>query len=119
MCRRRQRRACRGVVRNREGLHSSIGQRLADLTSQVYPTLTIIDSIRMLTYGGPTGGDLNAVKKIDTIIAGRDIVAADSYAASLFNMKPNELSFVNAGVEMGLGRSDLENLQIVEITVGG
>ena len=108
-----------GVVQNREGLHSDIGQRLADLTSRVYPTLTIIDSIRMLTYGGPTGGDPNAVKKIDTIIASRDIVAADSYAASLFDMQPDELSFVKAGVEMGLGRSDLQNLRIEEIAVGG
>jgi uncharacterized protein (DUF362 family) len=108
-----------GVVQNREGLHSSIGQRLADLTSQVYPTLTIIDSIRMLSYGGPTGGDLNAVKKLDTIIASRDIVAADSYAASLFDMQPDELSYVKAGVEMGLGRSDLQNLKIEEVAVGG
>ena len=108
-----------GVVQNREGIHPNIGQRLADLASRVYPTLTIIDSIRMLTYGGPTGGDLNAVKKIDTIIASRDIVAADSYAASLFDMKPDDLSYVKAGVEMGLGRSDLQNLKIEEIAVGG
>jgi len=108
-----------GVVQNREGLHSNIGQRLADLASQVYPTLTIIDAIRMLTNGGPTGGDLNAVKKLDTIIASRDIVAADSYAASLFDMQPDELSYVKAGVEMGLGRSDLKNLKIEELAVGG
>jgi uncharacterized protein (DUF362 family) len=108
-----------GVVQNREGLHSDIGQRLADLTSQVYPTLTIVDAIRMLTYGGPTGGDPNAVKKIDTIIASRDIVAADSYAASLFDMQPDELSYVKAGVEMGLGRSDLKNLKIEEVAIGG
>jgi uncharacterized protein (DUF362 family) len=108
-----------GVVLHREGLHSNIGQRLADLTSQVYPTLTVIDSIRMLTYGGPTGGDPNAVKKIDTIIASRDIVAGDSYGASLFNMQPDELSFITAGVDMGLGRSDLKNLKIEEIAVGG
>jgi uncharacterized protein (DUF362 family) len=108
-----------GVVLNRENLHSNIGQRLADLTSRVYPTLTVIDSIRMLTNGGPTGGDLNAVKKLDTIIVSRDIVAADSYAATLFNMQPDELSNVNAGVEMGLGRSDLKNLKIEEIAVGG
>jgi uncharacterized protein (DUF362 family) len=108
-----------GVVLSREALHSSIGEKLADLASRVYPTLTIIDSIRMLTYGGPTGGDLRAVKKIDTIIASRDIVAADSYAASLYNMQPSELGYVKAGVEMGLGRSDLENLKIEEIAVGG
>jgi uncharacterized protein (DUF362 family) len=108
-----------GVVLHRESIHSSIGQKLADLASQVYPTLTIIDSIRLLTYGGPTGGDPNAVKKLDTIIASRDIVAADSYGASLFNMLPDELSYVKTGVEMGLGRSDLQNLKIEEIAVGG
>jgi uncharacterized protein (DUF362 family) len=108
-----------GVVQNREGMHSSIGQRLADLTSRVYPTLTIVDSIRVLLSGGPTGGNLDAVKKMDTIIASRDIVAADSYAATLFNMKPEDISYVKAGVEMGLGRSDLQNMRIEEIPVGG
>lgn len=108
-----------GVVLNREGLHSSIGQCLADLTSRVYPTLTIVDSVRILLSGGPTGGNLDAVKKMDTIIASRDIIAADSYAASLFGMKPDELSFIKAGVKMGLGRSDIQNLQIEEIAVSG
>jgi uncharacterized protein (DUF362 family) len=108
-----------GVVQNREGLHSSIGQRLADLTSLVYPTLTVVDSIRILLSGGPTGGDLNAVKKTDTIIASRDIVAADSYAATLFMMRPEDVSYIKAGVEMGLGRSDLQNLRIEELAVGG
>lgn len=108
-----------GVVLNREGLHSSIGQRLADLTSRVYPTLTIVDSIRILLSGGPTGGNLDAVKKLDTIIASRDIIAADSFAATLFGMEPGELSYITAGVEMGLGRSDIQNLRIEEIAVGG
>ncbi len=108
-----------GIVQNRENIHSYIGQKLADLASLVYPTLTIVDAVRILTYGGPTGGDLNAVKKLDTIIASRDIIAADSYAASLFNIKPDEINYIKAGADMGLGRSDLQNLKIEEITVGG
>jgi uncharacterized protein (DUF362 family) len=108
-----------GVVQNREGLHSSIGQRLADLTSLVYPTLTVVDSIRILLSGGPTGGNLDAVKKMDTIIAGRDIVATDSYAAGLFGIEPDKISYIKAGAAMGLGRSDVQNLKIEEITVGG
>ena len=108
-----------GVVQNRENLHASIGQRLADLTSLVYPTLTVVDSIRILLSGGPTGGDLDAVKKMDTIIASRDIVAADSYAATLFGYQPEDVSYVKAGAGMGLGRSDLQNLRIEEITAGG
>jgi uncharacterized protein (DUF362 family) len=108
-----------GIVQNREGIHSYIAQKLADLASLVYPTLTIVDAIRILTYGGPTGGDINAVKKLDTVIASRDIVAADSYAASLFDIKPDQINYIKAGADMGLGRSDLQNLKIEEITVGG
>ncbi len=108
-----------GVVENRSAMHRNMGQRLADLTSRVRPALTIIDAVRILTANGPTGGNLNDVKKIDTVIASPDIVAADSYGSTLFGLRPEDLDYVRAGVEMGLGRSDLANLKIEQITVGG
>jgi uncharacterized protein (DUF362 family) len=107
-----------GVIRDREAMHSNLGQRLADLTSKVRPALTVVDAVRILLYGGPSGGDLNAVKKLDTVIASPDIVAVDSYAATLFNLAPVDLTYVRAGAAMGLGRSDLENLKIEEIAIG-
>jgi hypothetical protein len=33
-------------------------------------------------------------------------------------MQPDELSYIVAGTERGLGRSDLKNLKIEEINVG-
>ena len=108
-----------GVIRDRPALHGNLGQRLADLTSKIRPALTVVDAVRILTYGGPSGGDLNAVKKLDTVIASPDIVAVDSYAAALFNLSPSDLTYIRAGATMGLGRSDLENMRIEEITVGG
>jgi hypothetical protein len=45
-------------------------------------------------------------------------VAADSYAATLFNIQPEELPYIVAGAQRGLGRSDLKNLRIEEINVG-
>ena len=63
-------------------------------------------------------GDLNDVKKLDTIIASADIVAADSYAASLFGLQPDEIAYIKAAAAMGLGRSDLSNLRIEEFSVG-
>jgi uncharacterized protein (DUF362 family) len=75
--------------------------------------------VRILTAHGPTGGNLDDVRKIDTVIASPDIVAADSYAATLFGLRPDELDFVVAGAAMGLGRSDLSALRIEEIAVGG
>ena len=107
-----------GVISDRAAYHRNIGQRLADLTSRIRPALTIVDAVRILTAGGPSGGNLDAVKKLDTVIASPDIVAADGYAATLFGMTPNDLGYVRAGASMGLGRSDLANLNIDEINIG-
>lgn len=107
-----------GVIRNRPAIHRNIGQRLADLTSRIMPTLTVIDAVRLLMDHGPSGGDLADVKKIDTVIASPDIVAADSYAATLFDMSPTDLAYIKAGTAMGLGRSELQDMRIEEITVG-
>jgi uncharacterized protein (DUF362 family) len=106
-----------GVVRDRPILHGHISQNLADLASLVRPKLTVIDAVRVMVSHGPTGGSLDDVKKLDTVVASPDIVAADSYAARLFGLRPDSLGYVVAGAAMGLGRSDLENLRIEEIAV--
>jgi uncharacterized protein (DUF362 family) len=107
-----------GTIKDRPPMHTSIGQRLADLASRIRPALTVVDAVRILVRNGPTGGSLSDVRKIDTLIATPDIVAADSYAATLFGLQPGDLSYVAAGTAMGLGRSDLENLCIEEINLG-
>ncbi len=106
-----------GLVLNRGDLHTNIGQRLADLTSRIRPTLTVVDAVRILIANGPTGGNLADVKKLDTVIVSPDIVAADSYASTLFGLQPNDLSYVRAAAAMGLGRSDLRGLKIEELAV--
>jgi len=97
-------------------MHRNLGQRLADLTSLVMPDLTVVDAVRMLMDHGPTGGNMADVKNMDTVIISRDIVAADSYAATLFGMQPDNLDFIRAGAEMGLGTSKLDELRIEEVT---
>ncbi|MDZ7844760.1 MAG: DUF362 domain-containing protein [Anaerolineales bacterium] len=106
-----------GVISNRPAMHQNLGQKLADLNSRVRSHLVVVDAVRMLMNHGPSGGNLSDVKKADTLIAARDIVAADSYAATLFGLKPNNLDFVRAGSALGLGRSDLDNLKIEELDV--
>ena len=107
-----------GVIKDRPAMHRNLGQRLADLASRVRPALTVVDAVRILRDNGPSGGDLNDVQKLDTVIASPDIVAADSYAATLFGLQPERLTYVVAGEAMGLGRSDLGNMKIEEIIVG-
>jgi uncharacterized protein (DUF362 family) len=107
-----------GIVLDRSALHSrGLGQCIADLTSRIMPTLTVVDAVRILTRNGPTGGSLNYVEKLDTIIVSPDIVAADSFAATLFGLQPDDLDYIRAGVALGLGRSDYQNLHIREIDI--
>jgi uncharacterized protein (DUF362 family) len=107
-----------GVVRDRSAFHRNLGQRIADLSTLLKPRLTVVDAVRILMANGPTGGNLNDVKKLDTIIASADIVAADSYATTLFGKQPEEIPYIKAAAAMGLGRSDLTNLRIEELSVG-
>ncbi|MDR3572487.1 MAG: DUF362 domain-containing protein [Anaerolineaceae bacterium] len=107
-----------GVIKDRARLHFDMGNCLTDLNSRVHSTLTVIDAVRILTRNGPTGGNLADVKQLDTIIASADIVAADSYGATLFGLKPEDLDYVKVATSRGLGRSDLKNLKIEDIPVG-
>lgn len=107
-----------GTVRDRNTMHASLTQRIADLTSLVRPQLTVVDAVRILTDHGPTGGDLADVKQMDTIIASRDIVAADAYATTLFGLTGADIGYIKASAKMGLGTMDLTSINIQEINLG-
>lgn len=107
-----------GVIYDRPPMHFYMDQRLADLASRVKPALTVIDAVRILVDNGPTGGNLADVKQLDTVIASPDLVAADSYGTTLFDMRPDDLGYIKAAAAMGLGNSDLNAIRIEEINVG-
>jgi uncharacterized protein (DUF362 family) len=107
-----------GIVLNRASLHLSLHQRIADLSTLIKPTLNVIDGVRVLAKNGPTGGSLDYVVQANTVIASHDIVAVDTYAAQLFfKKKAEQIGYIRIGSEMGLGRSDLGNLKVTEISV--
>jgi uncharacterized protein (DUF362 family) len=107
-----------GVMGGQRGsIHQKLGESLADLSLVIKPTLTILDAIRILTANGPQGGNLNDVKRMDTIIAGIDQVGIDSYGATLFGMKGSDLSYVRAASAAGIGVMDLSKLNIKKLNV--
>jgi uncharacterized protein (DUF362 family) len=106
-----------GVVSNPGGLHRNLGQRIADLTSAVQPTLTVVDAVRILTNHGPTGGSLADVQVKNTVIASHDIVATDAYAATLFGLTGADIPAIRAGAKMGLGTMDLSSVPVKELEI--
>jgi uncharacterized protein (DUF362 family) len=106
-----------GVVQDRGGIHADLGQRIADLVSLVRPQLTVVDAVRTLMTHGPTGGNLGDVRLTNTVIASHDIVAADAYAATLFDLRGEDVAYVQAAAAMELGTLDLGSVKIEEIVV--
>lgn len=106
-----------GIIKDRGLFHSNLGQRVADLTSLVRPSLTVVDAVRILMNHGPTGGNLDDVKLTNTIVASQDIVAADAFAATLFGLTGADIPTIRDGAQMGLGTMDLKTIKIEEIKV--
>ncbi len=106
-----------GIIGNAQMFHLNLHQRIADLATRVKPDLTIIDAVRILVANGPTGGDMKDVRFTDTIIAGTDTVAADSYATRLFGLQPDDVRYIGIASSMGLGKADLQDLSIREISL--
>lgn len=106
-----------GTILNRGQIHANIYQRIADLTSRVRPALTVVDGVRTLMRGGPTGGNLDDVKMSNTIIASADVVAADSQAATLFDLTAADVGYIPAAAAMGLGTMDLTSVKVEEFSV--
>jgi uncharacterized protein (DUF362 family) len=106
-----------GLIKDRGQFHFNLGQRLADLTSLLRPQLTVVDAVRILTNHGPTGGSLADVKLMNTVIASHDIVAADTYATTLFGLTGDDIPAIRAAAPMGLGTTDLKSVKVEEISV--
>ena len=106
-----------GVIKDPIIFHNNLAQRIADLVSLIRPALTVVDAVRILMHNGPTGGSLADVKKMDTVIASHDMIAADSYAFTLFNVKGEDIKHIKIANQMGLGTMNLEGMKIKKITL--
>ena len=105
-----------GVILNRGTLHANgLHLSITDLSTVVRPHLTVIDATRILIANGPTGGSMNDVRRMDTVIASADVVAADAYAATLFNMTGADIEYIRLGDQRGLGTMDLKSINIETI----
>jgi uncharacterized protein (DUF362 family) len=106
-----------GIMGGSRGqIHQRIDESLVDLSGAVKPVLTVLDAVRILTKNGPQGGNVKDVKRLDTVVAGVDQVAIDSYGATLFGIKGNELGYLRLAEKHGLGTMDLSKVRIKKIS---
>jgi uncharacterized protein (DUF362 family) len=112
-----------GLIWDRVSLHSAKGgldQCIADLSLVLKPKLTIIDASSVLVTNGPMGP--GEVEKMNTMIAGVDPVAVDTYGVGLAKWSNKKVAVTNikhimAAHQMGLGNINLDQLQIKKESV--
>jgi uncharacterized protein (DUF362 family) len=91
--------------------HQDINTIIVELAVMVKPTLVILDGTEVMMTNGPTGGSLSDLKKADTVIASTDMVAADSFGATLLDMKVSDLPYLKMAERAGVGLTDYESLK--------
>jgi uncharacterized protein (DUF362 family) len=110
-----------GLIYDRGIMHRmDLNETIVDLASFLKADLTIIDGTRVLSTGGP-GGPGRVLKK-NTIIASKDMVAADAFAVAAFEwygkkFKPTQVKHIKLAHERGIGRADIENLSVKTISI--
>jgi uncharacterized protein (DUF362 family) len=87
---------------------------LSDILKVIKTDLTIIDGIVAMEGYGPHAG---TAKRMDALIAGRDVVATDVVATSIMGIDPYEPPSTQIAMAAGLGRGSLSEIEVVGATV--
>lgn len=106
-----------GTVQDRRFWHrNNLHQCIADYSSFIRPTWTIIDATRIMLDRGPKGPAKN-MKTPDLLILSRDQVAADVCATQLFHKDPYKVKYLAIARDMKLGVTDPKDMAIHKIEV--
>jgi uncharacterized protein (DUF362 family) len=95
---------------HREGLYEGV----VDVNARFTPALVLFDGTWAMEGLGPMYG---LPLRLDLILAGRDIVAADAVAGYIMGFDPPELLTTQYAHERGLGEMDLNKIKIVGVPV--
>jgi uncharacterized protein (DUF362 family) len=110
-----------GLIWDRRSMHwQGLDEGIVDICTVLKADLTVIDGSKVLSTNGPRGP--GKVLKGDTIIASKDMVAADAYTVTQFEWwgskkEPGEIAHIQEAHNRELGRMDLENLTIQTVKV--
>ena len=90
---------------NRGRWHWQLHESIADINRVVISHLTVIDATYLMLQNGPTGGSTSYLKRLDTIIASANVVAADSEGVKLFGRQPKDIAHIALAEKAGIGRT--------------
>ena len=111
-----------GLIWDRSVMHRNhdLDSAIVDLCTLLRPQLVVIDAIRILSDNGPEGP--GKVIRMNTIIASKDMVAADSQTVEMCEwhgkrFKPDQIKHIRLAHQRGLGHMDIQNLSVKKMSV--
>jgi uncharacterized protein (DUF362 family) len=102
----------------RNQLHQNIDVSIADLSTFMKPTLTLLDAYRVLITNGPQGGNLEDVEERKTLIGGTDPVAIDAFGGTYLGLEPDQMPFITIAHDRGVGNKNYQELAIENVELG-
>jgi hypothetical protein len=87
---------------------------LSDILKIIKTDLTIIDGIIAMEGYGPHAG---TAKRMDVIVASRDVVAADAVATAIMGIDPLEPPSTQVATCEGLGKGNLSEIEVVGTSI--
>ncbi|MFW6381097.1 MAG: DUF362 domain-containing protein [Bacillota bacterium] len=87
---------------------------IAALNTVLQSDLIIVDALQ----GDLTFEDGGNPVTMNRLLVGKDPVAIDAYGARLIGYKPHDIEYIELAAELGLGSSDLSEIEIVEYNQG-
>lgn len=106
-----------GAVEGRKTWHAAgLHQCIADICTFIKPAWSIVDATACMTTKGPQGPSEDMIYPQQVILS-RDQVAADAVATLLFHDSPYKVKYLAIARDMGIGETDVENMNIHRIEV--
>ncbi|MEJ2716131.1 MAG: DUF362 domain-containing protein [Deltaproteobacteria bacterium] len=110
-----------GLIYDRSPFHRryNLHEAIVDMSMVLKPQLVVVDGTRILSTGGPGGP--GKVIPLNLVIASSDMVAADAQMVSLGTwygrkFKPTQVKHIRIAAQRGLGRADVENLNVTTLS---
>ena len=105
-----------GIVWDRGYWHrNDLHQCIADCATYRKADLNIVDAYFVMKRNGPRGVSVNDVVTMKSQLVSTNAVVADAAAAKLFGLEPDEVSYIKIADAMGIGKKDLNSLNIKRI----
>jgi len=107
-----------GIVWDRRYWHSNdLHQCIADFSCYRKPDLNVVDAYNVMMQNGPRGVSSDDVVNMKSQLISTDMVTADTAAAKLFGINPDDVEYIRSAAKQGAGRNDLNNLAIKRIVL--